>query len=121
MKNLFFLFFILLIVSCSNNSETEYLISEKKVYLKVGTNTSEEELVKISTELLAERNITVDFQDSEFDDDGKLMYLNLKVDCNDDFRGSTKAEKVALMVSKYGFVRDYSEGSDAPFRIGSVN
>ena len=45
-----FSFFILLIVSCSNNSETEYLISDEKVYLKVGTNTSEEELVKISTE-----------------------------------------------------------------------
>ena len=121
MKNLFFLFFILLLSSCSNNSETEYLISDEKVYLKVGTNTSEEELVKISTELLAERNITVDFQGSEFDDDGKLMYLNLKVDCNDGLRGSAKAEKVALMVSKYGFVRDYSEGSDVPFRVGSVN
>lgn len=103
------------------NQATEYLNSDDKVYLKVSTNTTEAELIKISAELLAERNITIDFQDSEFDNNGKLIDLDLKVDFNDGNTGETKAEKIALMINKFGFVRDYSDDSEKRIQIGTVN
>jgi hypothetical protein len=121
MKNLTFLFFILLISSFTKHSETEYLISEEKVYLKIGTNTTQAELIKISAELLAERNINIDFQDSEFNDDGKIINLDLSVDFNDGNTGSTHAEQIALMINKFGFSRDYTGDSKAPIHIGSFN
>ena len=121
MKNLTFLFFILLVSSCTMQSETEYLISDEKVYLKVGANTTEAELIEISKELLAERNISIDFQDSEFDDNGKIIDLDLNVDFNDGNSGSTHAEQIALMINKFGFSRDYTEDSKAPIHIGTFN
>lgn len=121
MKNLSFLFFILLLSACAMQSETEYLISEEKVYLKIGTNTTKDELIKISAEFLAKRNISIDFQDSEFDDDGKIINLDLNVDYNDGNSGSTHAEQLALMINKFGFSRDYTGDSKAPMHIGSFN
>ena len=121
MKNFTLLFFTLFVSSCAMNQDTEYLNSDEKVYLKVATNTTEEELVNIAAELLAERNITIDFQGSEFDNNGKLVNLDLKVDFNDGITGSTQAEKIALMVNKFGFIRDYSGDSKKPIKIGTVN
>ena len=121
MKNFTLLFFTLFVSSCAMNQDTEYLNSDEKVYLKVATNTTEEELVNIAAELLAERNITIDFQGSEFDNNGKLVNLDLKVDFNDGNTGSTQAEKIALMVNKFGFIRDYSGDSKKPMQIGTVN
>jgi len=121
MKNLLILLAIISLSSCTINSKTEYLNSDEKVALKVTPNTTKEELITISEELLEDRNISLDFQSSEFDKDGMIKNLNLKVDCNDGFKGSTKAEYTSLLVNKFGFVRDYSKQSKTPMKVGTIN
>lgn len=99
---------------------TDVIISNELVQVKLSYHTTEEDLNEISKRLLNEKNISFDFSDSEFNDDGQLEKLDLEVNCNDGFEGSLKAGEFELKMSQYGFERDYTENAEEPFTIGEI-
>ena len=108
------------LLSCAEEKSTKYSTDSEKVYLLITENTTEGELTKIASEFKTEKNIMVDFSESRFFENGKIQSLNLKVDCNDDFKGSTKSSVQDLETNNYGFVRNYSD-ANVPFSIGNVS
>jgi len=120
MKQIAILLIGILIVSCSRETETTYSTDSEKVFLFITKSTTNDELIKISAEFKLKKNIDIDFSESEFYNNGKIKNLNLKVDCNDGFKGIMKNHGKTFNLNKSGFLRDYSENSNIPFQIGSM-
>ena len=112
--------FGILILSCSKESETQYSTESEKVFLIITTKTTKSELTKIASEFKLKKNITVDFSKTEFFENGKIKELNLEVDCNDGFRGTTKSSGMILKRKNSGFSRDYSDNAKTLFTIGTM-
>ena len=107
-------------LSCAKESETTYSTNSEKVFLLITENTTESELIKIAAEFKSERNITVDFSETEFYGNGKIENLKLQVDCNDGFKGNVNVAGEVLEIKNSGFVRDYSKKAERPFSIGAI-
>jgi len=52
----------------------------------------------------------------KFDDEGKLVAISFRVDCNDGSRGSADNDKVTNN-STIGFYRDYNKEAKSPFGV----
>lgn len=120
MKKIILVLLGILILSCSKESETKYSTDSEKVFLIITKNTTETELTKIASEFKTEKNIIVDFSKTEFYENGKIKNLNLKVDSNDGFIGTTRSTGIILKNKNSGFSRDYAENSKVPFVIGAM-
>lgn len=120
MKKIILVLVGIIAMSCSKESQTKYSTESERVYLIVTENTTKAELTKIASEFKSEKNIAVDFSKTEFSENGKIIKLNLKVDCNDGFRGIAESTGKILKTKNSGFLRDYSEGSKKPFVIGAM-
>ena len=110
----------LIIASCAINSKTEYSLDKDVAYLKITQNTTATELKQIAAEFKNQKNIVIDYSESEFNRDGKINLLSLKVDCNDGFSGTTKISNLLLKMHKCGFLRDYRSKTKIPFSIGKM-
>lgn len=119
MKKPLFLFVCLLFLTgCLKESQTQFSIGEDQVFLVITPNTTKEELAQIAIELKEKKNIDMDYSKSTFSADGKISEVNLEVDCNDGFKGSTHCSATALKYKNVGFVRDYTAEGDTVFHIG---
>ena len=126
MKKLIMLIGIVLLASCMNKGQnsdlkTKYVLNSEIIYLKLNHNTTLSELIKISKEFKAQKNIDIKYLMIEFNKNGGLTKLTLDVDCNDGFSGSIYLSKKSLEKNYYGFKRDYSENSKIPFEIGKMS
>ena len=90
------------------------------VFLVITENTTKAELVQLALEFKEKRNIDIDFSKSQFSKDGRILDLDLKLDCNDGFKGTTAGSFESFRFSNYGFVRDYTPESERAFHIGSM-
>lgn len=121
MKKFPFLFIIILLFSgCLKESKTQFTIDEDQVLLIITQNTTKEELEQIAIELKEKSNIDMDFSKSKFLENGKISEVNLEVDCNDGFKGSTHCSANTLKRQNIGFSRDYRTGSTQVFHIGAM-
>jgi hypothetical protein len=120
MKKIILVLVGILILSCSKESKTRYSTDSEKVFLIITENTTERELLKISSEFLIKRDIIIDFSKTEFSGNGKINKLNLEVDCNDGFIGTAISSGLILKSKNSGFSRDYSKNSKVPFIIGAM-
>ena len=101
-------------------SGTQFIMLDSLITLQIGADTSLEELQKIKRTLKEEKNIDIDFSESEFSNNGRIKKLSLAVDCNDGFKGKTINTLFSLTNKKIGFTRDYSPDTDSPFEIGNL-
>lgn len=108
------------IFSCTEFSKTEYSTANAKAFLKITPNTTESELRKISDELKQKRNIDVDYSQSDFQGNGEINNLVLKVNSNDGYSGEAKITSTGLKMKSFGFIRDYSKNAKQPFSIGTL-
>jgi hypothetical protein len=77
------------------------------------------DLLKIKHDV-AEKGITLDFRNLEFDEKGCLKGIDFVVDCNDGNKGSAK--NLSLTGNdRFGFCRRYSNKSKIFFATGSLN
>jgi len=97
------------------------IISENLVKLNIGSATTEDELATIKQQLKEQKNIDIDFSDSEFTARGKIKKLSLEVDCNDGFNGKAVNWSKNLDRNEVGFKRDYRADAATPFSIGKLN
>lgn len=77
-------------------------------------------MIEISKEFQQQRNITIGFSNSSFDGNGKIIQMELKVDCNDGYKGKTNISKTVLKTNNFGFTRNYSEQTELAFKIGKI-
>ena len=77
-----------------------------------------DDLVEIKNDL-SEKGITLDFKKLEFDENGGLLVVYFKVDCNDGFSGSAGKSNLTNQC-RFGFYRNYSNGSENPFGTGGI-
>jgi hypothetical protein len=77
-----------------------------------------DDLVSIKNEL-ADKGITLEYKKLEFDENGGLITIYFKVDCNDGFKGSAGKSHLTNQ-SKIGFYRNYLESSKEPFGTGDL-
>ncbi|MBT3207016.1 MAG: hypothetical protein HN704_12570 [Bacteroidetes bacterium] len=119
-KWILLLFGISFLYSCTN-STTDYSINDDKVFLIITAKTTKTELISISQEMKEKKNIDIDFSESEFHTNDIITKLALKVDCNDGFSGSTEASNIPLNLNNFGFFRTYSDSTDIPFSIGTMD
>ena len=97
------------------------IISQDIVSLRIGSYTTQKELQAIKEQLKEQKNIDIDFSDSEFTSRGRIKKLSLKVDCNDGFNGKLVNWSKGLDRDDVGFMRDYRDDAPKPFRIGKLN
>jgi uncharacterized protein YxeA len=119
-KPLFLLVCLLFLTGCLKESQTQFSIGEDQVFLVITPNTTKEELAQIAIEFKEKKNIDIDYSKSTFSADGKISEVNLVVDCNDGFKGSTHCSATALTFKNIGFSRDYSTESMNVFHIGAM-
>jgi len=119
-RTLFFTICFITLLGCTKEKQTQYSVNSEEVFLVVTENTTKEELVQIAAEFKERRNIDIDFSKSKFSDNGKILDLDLKVDCNDGFKGTTAGSSVSFRLNNYGFSRDYSPESKRAFHIGAM-
>ncbi len=99
-----------------------YYISElskeqEDVYVvRIYETTSYKQLQRYKEEA-AQRGIEIDYENLTIIN-SKIDGLKMTVDCNDGFSGSFTVTEVPE--SGVGFVRDYSENADSPFKIGNI-
>lgn len=111
-RSIFILSIISIISACNQQRDTELIISDQVVCLKVGKNTTKSELEKIAAELLVRKNIAIDFSKSTFTKEGRIKVLDLYVDCRDGSTGQCTAPVSNLFTQgRYGFRRNYSPGA----------
>jgi len=108
------------IFSCKEFSKTDYSTSDTKVYLMLTPNTTASELRKIAVEFKQKRNIDVDFLQSDFNGNGKIKNLVLKVNTNDGFSGEARISSAGLKMKSFGFIRDYAKDAKQKFSIGTL-
>lgn len=108
------------LLGCAQEKQTQYSVESEKVFLVITGNTTKNELSQIATEFKQKKNIDIDFSKSQFAEDGKILDLYLKVDCNDGFKGNTAGSFGAFRHNNYGFARDYSPKSETVFQIGAM-
>jgi hypothetical protein len=121
-KSILAICFIAMISACNRFDETELIINEQMVCLKVGNKATRADLEKIAADLLVRKNIAVDFSNSEFTKGGRIKTLDLKVDCRDGFSGECNAPVSSLFVGgRYGFRRNYSPGAAVPLELCSMD
>jgi hypothetical protein len=109
-----------MLIGCAKEKQTQYSLNAEEVFLVITENTTKEELSQIAATFKEKRNIDIDFSKSQFSKEGKIVDLDLKVDCNDGFKGTTAGSFESFRFSNYGFIRDYSPESERAFHIGSM-
>ena len=76
------------------------------------------DLVKIKLDM-SQLGIVVDYKKLEFDESGKLIFISFLVDCKDGFSGSASTGELTNQ-TRFGFFRDYTEGTKEPFGTGGL-
>ncbi|MCS6930274.1 MAG: hypothetical protein NZM43_12365 [Saprospiraceae bacterium] len=77
-----------------------------------------QDLNNIQGELKA-MGIQLEYEQIQFDEQGRLQGLGIRVDCKDGFSGSAYVSPVPEDLS-FGFLRDYREHAAYPFLIGNI-
>ncbi len=99
--------------NAKNDAEVSFLydstITNDKAELIITKTTTKKQLEELTAWFKNRRNITIDFSDSSFFEDGSIKTYSLKVDCNDGFKGKTTIKGATIGNEKHGFVRNYNE------------
>ncbi len=94
-------------------------ITDEKVICTISQTTTIEQLKQYKAALLAKKNIQLDIEQIDVNQNGLITTLKISVDCHDGFKGSAqltfKDEK-----TKMNFYRVYRKGVDSPFGIGRL-
>ncbi len=93
----------------SKNQEDTYVV-------RIYESTSYKQLQRYKEEA-AGKGIDIDYENLIIIN-GKIDGLKMSVDCNDGFSGSFTVTEIPE--SGVGFIRDYSEDADSPFKIGNI-
>ena len=110
---------LLAVMNCtSSEPKTNFINTEELVRLEITEFTTEKELTEIADILIKDRDIELDISESEFDANGNIITLLIKVDCQDGFKGRTHAERRMLSHATVGFYRDYRPGAKSAFGTG---
>lgn len=117
---LFIYLLLILGVSCSNQRETIYEITDSKVEVNFGSKITEKELADIAKDCKEQKNILLDYSGTTFNSSGEITSLKISVDSQDGYSGKMTASPFQLRTKEHGFIRDYSENSPLPFKIGSI-
>ena len=115
------IFFLLFQIETKAQIKEAGATSEAKitrVEITYDENTTREELNSDREFLKQEFNIDVSYSMLKFTLDRKLKSITLDVDCNDGFKGSVTSPNVEKL--PVYFYRDYSEGVEKPFGVGTV-
>jgi len=75
-------------------------------------------LVDIKNQL-STLGISLDYNNLEFQENGKLKSISFSVDCHDGFKGSASAT-FTTQEKTIGFYRDYNENAKIPFGTGAL-
>jgi len=114
----FFLLFQIETKAQIKEAETTPEAKITRVEITYDENTTREELNSDREFLKQEFNIDVSYSMLKFTSDRKLKSITLDVDCNDGFKGSVTSPNVEKL--PVYFYRDYSEGVEKPFGVGTV-
>jgi len=109
------------LAGCNQPSDTELITNDQAVCLKVGKKTTKSELKKIVVDLLAKKNIEIDFSDSEFTKSENIKSLDLKVGYREGYSGQFTAPISNFAGVRYGFRRNYSSNAAVPLEMCSMN
>lgn len=111
---LLFLAFLLLNVNCGTTA------TDQKENIKVEfTNQMEKaDLMAIRTKMQG-KNIQLDFNELQFDENNKLKEIRFSVDFRDGFKGDNH-HVFKNAGETVGFYRDYSKDAEKPFGIGKM-
>lgn len=91
-------------------------IGSERVELVFNSEMQSDDLDEIKTRL-AEVDITIDYVESSFNENGYLTSIDFQVDCNDGYSGSASSKKLTS-VARIGFYRDYH--STESFGTGTI-
>ncbi|MCE2611712.1 hypothetical protein LVD13_01930 [Flavobacteriaceae bacterium D16] len=117
---IYFIICSIMLLGCAKEKQTQYSLDSEEVFLVITENTTKEELSQITAKFKEKRNIDIDFSKSQFSKEGRILNLDLKVDCNDGFKGTTAGSFKSFRFGNYGFYRNYSSESERAFHIGSM-
>lgn len=94
------------------SNDTGLFLNKSKVLLSIDRNTSKDQLNEYQTKL-RERNIQLNIERIEFDQENKIKFLKISVDCHDGFKGSVSQSLKEN--EKIGFYRIYDKNVSSPF------
>lgn len=101
------IFVIIGLSSCqSHQTSTKYVIGDDKSYLLLGSDVTEQELEDIASDFKSLQDIDIDFDGTLYDDEGKVINLNLKVSTKNGEGEITNATRIAsagFIVDDYTF------------------
>ena len=110
---------LLFLFLCQAHSEpTGLSIDDFKVKLTIDKFTTDTDLENFKKVLWDKRGITFEVDLLCRDDFGHIKTISIKVNCHDGQSGT--ASYNLDQGARIGFVRNYSEGADTSFAIGSV-
>ncbi|MDD3321346.1 MAG: hypothetical protein PHS59_07870 [Paludibacter sp.] len=90
---------------------------QTKVLLSIDGNTSYDQLNQYKIDL-KRLNIDLNIKKVEFADNGKMIKLEIAVDCNDGFKGTVK--QVLRNNNRIGFYRIYDESAPSAFGMSAM-
>jgi hypothetical protein len=94
-------------------------ISDEKVVLCIDRFMSEKKLLKFQKQLMKEKNIAISFKKMTFAKSGKLLILDMSVNCND---GKSGRANITFQndADLFGFYRVYDNSLDPVFNVGRM-
>lgn len=101
------------------NSFSVKPIEKKKVEIIFTNYLKYADLATIKQDLL-QKGIIIEYKRLEFDKRKNLKLIDFFVDCKDGYSGLASTSKLSKK-EKFGFYRDYSEGSATHFFAGFFN
>lgn len=102
----------LLLIGLSFQSDLR--ITKNKITLSINRNTTKQEIKNYQSELL-KKKIRFYIYNISFTKENKIDQIEIRVDCNDGFKGSIHKKLDAG--NSIGFIRDYSTDAESPFYV----
>jgi hypothetical protein len=110
--------FILLCLMINKSFSQDVSKSRTNVEVLFTATMTRDSLEKIKASM-KEKNIQLEFLETEFDKDGHLKMLSFRVNCNDGFTGQA-ANKDFSKNKRFGFFRNYGKKAKTPFGVGLI-
>jgi len=88
--------------------KTGLLLEKNKIQLSIDRNTTQDQLTSYK-EALSKKNIKFWIEKVDYNEDKKIKYIKIQVDCNDGFKGSSGETFLGERKNKeVGFYRIYN-------------
>lgn len=112
---------LLFFSACQIESQTEYKINEDVALLAVGSDATDSLLTEIAKEFEAKKGIQLDFSESKFDEEGKIVYLDLIVELSEGAKGGVETDFNTVTVKRPGFEVNYNTPDGTTMSTGLIH